>query len=87
MQSAATHVNVLGVRVPELQLSDAVDGLYPETHCVVHEDPELMLPPWLQAPELCWFVTVGAVQAFAWQVNVVGVSDPSLQLSEEADRL
>ena len=79
-------MNVLGVRVPELQLSDAVDGLCPEAHCVGHEDPELILPPWLQAPEIRWFVTVGTVQASAWQVNVVGVSEPSLQLSEEADR-
>ena len=80
------QVKVLGVKVPELQLSEAADGWYPGAHCVTHEDPESMLAL-LQAPPLDSRVTLGGVHGFARQVKVLGVRMLDSQRKEMVDGL
>jgi hypothetical protein len=46
----ASQLNVDGLSVPSLQLRDATDGLCPKWHWGVHEEPEVIVDPWLQAP-------------------------------------
>jgi hypothetical protein len=61
------QVNVLGVSVPNEQLKEATLGVYREAHSVVHEDPELIWDPSLQALVPFRFATVGAAHGVSWQ--------------------
>jgi uncharacterized membrane protein len=77
----AWQVNVLGLSTPIVQLNLATLGAYSQVHRVVHEDPESIWDPSLQAPPLAWAVTAGAVHGFAWQVKLLGLSASAVQFN------